>query len=178
MKQLLLYSIITLFGISCSCEWHAKRISAKCSSESISDSTSVSTEENVKIKDTTIYITEKGPTQWLPNPCKHLCDSMGNLKPFKEEKKKNGLTGRIETHGNVLTFDCDADSLKARIKYLEKQLSRKEVRKSEKKTVVTIRELNWFDRFCHWFFYICAGFGIGVIYFKLRKKISLRRLLK
>lgn len=73
-------------------------------------------------KDTTIFkdsITYKfisGPIQYLENPCKLLCDSLGNLKKFEIVKKKNGLKSTIKSVGNSIAFDCDADSLKDIIK--------------------------------------------------------------
>lgn len=53
-----------------------------------------------------------GPTLYLENPCKWLCDSLGNLKPVKRTEHKNGMTSSITTVGNVLKFDCKEDSLK------------------------------------------------------------------
>lgn len=132
-----------------------------------SDSTSVS--HDVIFKDTTIFITKTGPIQYLENPCKKLCDSLGNLKPFQIKEKKNGLIGTIKSVGNSIVFDCEADSLKAVIKVMQHEKS------TYKKEVKIVKEYcekehrNKFDGFTYWWFFISAGILLIVILFKIFK---------
>lgn len=77
-------------------------------------SDSVVTNHEVIFKDTTLYITERGETIYIPSPC-------DSIKPISIVKKKNGLTSTVKTIGNVISFDCEADSLRAVIKTLERR---------------------------------------------------------
>lgn len=70
------------------------------------------------VKDSITYRQIPGPVQYLENPCQHLCDSLGNLRPFEITKKKNGLKSTIKSIGNSIAFDCEADSLKEVIKMI------------------------------------------------------------
>ena len=66
-------------------------------------------------KDTTIYLPgKKGETIYLSSPC-------DSLKPLNIVKHKNGLTSSVKTVGKTIEFDCEADSLKAVIKTLERK---------------------------------------------------------
>lgn len=67
------------------------------------------TKQEVKID--TFYKSIPGPIQYFPSPCEKLCDSLGNLKPFKQTSTKNGITQSLESIGNVLVQKCDVDSL-------------------------------------------------------------------
>jgi hypothetical protein len=122
---LILIFIIALTGCS-----YEKRLNKWCKRCTVKDS--VSYKEVIKLKDTIIYITKAGPIQYLENPCKFLCDSFGNLKPFEIKKKENGIIGTIKSVGNSISFDCKADSLEAIIKGLRE----KEITKTETKTVI------------------------------------------
>jgi hypothetical protein len=70
-----------------------------------SDSTVTNTE--VIFKDTTLYITEKGETIYIQNPC-------DSVKPITT--KKNGIKSSVRQVGKGLVFECEADSLRAVIK--------------------------------------------------------------
>ena len=78
------------------------------------DSTHVS--EHTTIQWDTVFVPQKvpvpGPIQYLDNPCKLLCDSLGKLKPVNIVKHKNGIKSTIKTNGGKLEFTCSEDSLK------------------------------------------------------------------
>lgn len=75
-------------------------------------SDSVTTNHEIIFKDTTIYLTEKGETIYIDNPC----DSIKSIVT-----KKNGIKSSVRQVGNGLVFECEADSLKAIIKQLERK---------------------------------------------------------
>lgn len=117
-------------------------------------------------KDTTLYITVAGPVQYLENPCKLLCDSLGNLKKFEVKEKKNGIVSTIKSVGNSIVFDCEADSLKAIIKTPEHR------RSTYNKSVKIVPQYcerehrTKFDGFTYWYFLITAG--LIVLYIALK----------
>jgi hypothetical protein len=76
------------------------------------DSTATSDKVTVLFDTVQIPYPVAGPVQYLENPCKLLCDSLGRLKPVNIIRKTNGITGSIKTVGNSLVFDCKTDSLK------------------------------------------------------------------
>lgn len=151
---------------SCVTEKKRARICRECAGK---DSVSVITSEKIVQKDTTIYVSIPGPVQFLDNPCKNLCDSLGNLKPFRIETKKNGLKSVVESVGNSIRTECEADSLKQVITYLQKEISR---RQYEKKVVPVECEKvhrNGLDYFCRW-----SALGLGV-WFLIRYLITYLR---
>jgi hypothetical protein len=103
-----------------------------CSHCPVKDSVSYVTKTEVKYKDTTIYITQQGPIQYLENPCKLLCDSLGNLKKFEITKKENGIIGTIKSVGNTIAFDCKADSLAKELAALIKIIQESKVKEQTK----------------------------------------------
>lgn len=166
MKKFLVTILISLSLFSCISEKKRLKICRTCA---VKDSISYVEKEKIVLKDTTIFTTIAGPTQWLENPCKNLCDSLGNLIPFKKEKKSNGLKSTIKSVGNSIEVDCDADSLKNVIGYYEKQLEKV---KTQQTTVVSRCELehrNKFDGFTFWWFWITAIIIVIYLLFKLLK---------
>lgn len=172
--------ILLLTGLwSCSCSWHTNRATAKCGailsvSDSVTktDSISESVTERIVVKDTTIYITREGVVQYLPNPCSLLCDSLGNLKPFKSESKKNGVKSTIFSIGNVLAVDCKTDSLEHVIQLQNKVIER--IRKEKHTSVskhseqIPVHIRTPFERFCIWWFF-GSLVVVGVwVYFRFR----------
>jgi hypothetical protein len=129
-------------------------------------SDSTITKEKTVLKDTTLYITTPGPIQYLPNPCKDLCDSLGNLKPFEKKEKKNGIKSTIKSVGNSIAFDCEADSLKAVITTLQKEIS---ITSKEKTVIQKPCELDHIDRWDS--FWIRSGqilIILLILYFMLK----------
>lgn len=171
--------ILLLTGLwSCSCSWYTKKAQRKCGlvttdSTVITDSVSESVTERIVLKDTTIYITREGIIQYLPNPCAFLCDSLGNLKPFKSESKKNGVKSTITSIGNVLAVDCKTDSLEAVIQLQQKEIER--VRKEKHTSVskhseqIPIHIRTPFERFCIWYFW-CSLVVVGGVWLYLKFK--------
>lgn len=68
---------------------------------------SISYVENTIVDFDTIYRKLDGETIYINSPC----DSAGILKPFLLKKKTNGITATVTSTNNVLTVDCDVDSL-------------------------------------------------------------------
>lgn len=83
------------------------------------------------VKTDTFYKSVTGPIRYFASPCEKLCDSVGNLKPFKEISRKNGITQSIETFGNVLIQKCDGDSIAEINKQLTIELDHFRSEKSE-----------------------------------------------
>jgi hypothetical protein len=168
MRFLLIF-IISLSLFSCVTKKQRARICKECAGK---DSVSVEYKERIVKHDTTIYTTIAGPVQWLENPCKNLCDSLGNLKPFKVETKKNGLKSTIKSVGNSIQAECDADSLKQVITLLTKEIERTTF---EKKVIPSDCEkehkTRW-DGFTFWWFWITLGIIILFILLK-RFKINI-----
>lgn len=95
---------------SCVTQKQRERILKDCPVSS-SEKTSDSTSKKETIKHDSIFISVPGPIRYFPSPCETMCDSLGNLKPFKIETKKNGIKQTLESVGNVLIQKCDIDSL-------------------------------------------------------------------
>ena len=128
--------------------------------------------DSIVFKDTTIYIpTIVNTPIYLENPCKLLCDSLGNLKPFIKTEKKGGLKSTIKSVGNVLVVECETDSLKARIQYLEHHTI--DIEKSHTENTVQkpceLEHRTKFDGFTWWWFWITASILALFILIKLGK---------
>lgn len=116
--------------------------------------------DSIVLKDTTIYIpTVVNTPIYLENPCALLCDSFGKLKPFTRTEKKNGLKSTVKSVGNVLVVECETDSLKARIQYLEHHVI--DIEKSHTENTVQkpceLEHRTKFDGFTWWWFWITAA---------------------
>lgn len=162
LKSLTLAAVV-LIAVLSSCVSKRLKICRTCA---IKDS--IVFKEVIKLKDTTVYITLHGPTQYLENPCAHLCDSFGNLKPFEVKKKANGIVGTIKSVGNSLAFDCDADSLEAIIRDLEERT----IVKSNTITRLAAcdkEHRSSFDGFCRWWLYISAGICLLLLGWRILK---------
>lgn len=116
--------------------------------------------DSIVVKDTTVYIpTIVNTPIYLENPCKELCDSMGNLKSFSKTETKNGLKSTVKSVGNVLVVECETDSLKARIQYLEHHII--DVERSHTENTVEkpceLEHTSKFDGFTWWWFWITVS---------------------
>lgn len=166
-KNLLLLLIPILLNVSCVTEKKRQKICQKCPvkiEKEIHDSIIE------KLRDTTIYITTQGPVQYLENPCKTLCDSLGNLKPIKIENKKNGIKSTITTVGNSLVVNCETDSLKAVISGLKETLRITKEKEIKEVPVCHLEHKTWFDEYTFWWFWITLA--IFVIRIGIKKIIS------
>lgn len=115
-------AIVCVAVTSCVTLKQRERICATCTTH---DSTYVHDTTIVSVHDTTIklgYI--HGPVSYLPSPCQALCDSIGQLKPYTHTERHNGLVETLKTEGNVLVQECDADSLEAVIKVMQRDHDR------------------------------------------------------
>lgn len=136
------------------------------------DSIRVVTKEILVKKDSTIYIpTIINTPIYLENPCKLLCDSLGNLRPFIKTEKKGGLKTTIKSVGNVLVVECETDSLKARISWLERNLVSETFSHTEN-TVEKPCKLDHktkFDGFTFWWFWLTVSILSVWSFFKFGK---------
>lgn len=153
----IILAFIAIIALS-SCKAYKERICRECTTV---NKDSVSTVERTIILYDTVKIAYpvQGPIQYLENPCKNLCDSLGRLKPFEIKKKTNGITGTIKSVGNSIVFDCKEDSLKyiiekqlTTIKSFEDKQSTKTVQEDCKKEHTTK-----FTGFTFWWFWITLG---------------------
>lgn len=119
------------------------------------------------LKDTTIYITQTGPTVFVPSPC----DSAGNLKPIDIRKKKNGIVISIKSNGKNIEANCDTDSLEQVISGLTKEIERTKshVEVRHIKDACEREHRNGFDYFTRWWFWISVG--LLLLYILWRKYI-------
>lgn len=145
----LIASFIFLCLASCVTQKQRARICNTCSVVSNSKDSIIETVVHDTIKLPPIY----GPVQYLENPCKKLCDSLGNLIPFVIKEKKNGITGTIKSVGNSIAFDCAADSLQAYIEYIKKESYHKK-EENHVKYIPCENERTRFDGFTFWWFWI------------------------
>lgn len=132
ISAIIILSLITIFS-SCVTQKQRERILKDCpvsSTEKSSDSTS----KKETIKHDSVFISVPGPIRYFPSPCETMCDSLGNLKPFKVETKKNGIKQTLQSVGNVLIQKCDIDSLLQINK--EKTIEINRLIKKEKETQV------------------------------------------
>ena len=155
-------SLLVLVVLLTSCASHRLKICATCQTATIVKDSIVTI-----LKDTTIYISRKGDTITLANPCATLCDSFGNLKPFEIKKKKNGIVSTLKAENNKLTFDCAADSLEAIIKGLRETTTTH----SEVKTVTIEKQYTKFDRFKNTFFWVICALVFAYLAFRLKSLI-------
>lgn len=139
------YLFSMLFIVSCVTEKQRQKICRSCS---VKDSTVI--KETIKIKDTTIYVTQKGETVFLQSPC----DSIGNIFFTPKVVKSNGIKTNISHIGNVLTVRCDVDSLKKVIQLQQKQIDRY-TKINDIKYIPCKNERTSLDGFCRWFSLIC-----------------------
>lgn len=127
-----------------------------------SDSVSVSDKTTIEFDTLKIYYPVQGPIQYLENPCKTLCDSLGNLKPIHITKKSNGITGTIKTVGNSLVFDCKEDSLKYII-----ETQKRVIDTFEKDTKIVLKDCER-SHLKGWHYFLMWSGGIALIWLFIR----------
>ena len=136
------------------------------------DSVQTLIKNTVQKHDSIIYTSVPGPIQFLENPCKLLCDSLGNLIPFKiKEKKENGSRGTIFTVGNSIGFKCEIDSAAVAVSWYSYH-DTKEVISHTENTVKKECELEHrtdFDGVTWYWFWVTASILVLWILFKIFK---------
>ena len=117
--------ILLLSLTSCSTFKENRRIK-KCAKYQCIGKDSLIIKDSISYKTVidSFYHTEKAETVYLPSICDELCDSLGNLKPFKREVKNGSFTTTIKSVGNSLAVDCALDSLLLVNEYQEKEIFR------------------------------------------------------
>lgn len=172
MKKIILISFCLLFFTKCiltknqKLEFLAKHCQRK-------DSINYVQKDSIIHKDSLIYIpTIVNQPIYLENPCKTLCDSLGNLKPFTRTTKSNGLRSTVKKVGNTIVFDCQTDSLSARIKWLEHQITISKYSHTENtiEKPCYLPHKSSFDGFTKWWFIITAGLASVYYGFQAVKK--------
>lgn len=169
----LLSAILFILILSaCVTKKQEANILKKCvTSSSVKDTVWI--ERTIKL-DTT-YISIPGPTAYLPNPCQDLCDSLGHLKPFKQVSKKNGITQKLESVGNVLIQDCDVDSLLQVNRTLSERITHLRHEKDQMHDNCTLRHFTATDNFFEvsgkalWIIILLIVIGWAVKKFILKK---------
>lgn len=134
-------------------------------------------EDSIVVKTVTVPVIvpgAPGPTLYIENPCKLLCDSLGNLKKVNFTVNKGGQALNINTlGGGLLVSTATKDTT------IAAQVPQKEVYSAKEsiKYVPCNNERTAFDGFTRYWFYITAGllalWGL-VLYFR-RFKPFLRR---
>lgn len=136
------------------------------------DSTVTITKDSLVYKDTTIYKSIAGPTQYLENPCKLLCDSLGNLLNFTPiTKKENGSKGTIFKVGNSIGFKSEIDSMGVFVSWTENHVSKLRISHTENRIEkpCELEHITSFNGFEHWWFIITAGILVLWILIKIFK---------
>jgi hypothetical protein len=151
--QKLLLLLLSLSLFSCITEKQRLKICNSCATKTDSkDSVSV-----VEHWDTVKLAPIAGPVQYLENPCKTLCDSLGRLIPFKNTQTKNGIKSTVKSVGNSIVIECETDSLKAYIQVLKEKYTFSRKHDAEVKFLPCKNERTRFDGFAYWWFFITAG---------------------
>jgi len=136
------------------------------------DSIVVVKKDSIVYKDSLIYIpTVVNTPIYLENPCKLLCDSLGNLKHFSKTTTKGGLKSTVKSVGNVLVVECETDSLKARVQWLEHRITLDKYSHTENtvKKICELEHRNKFDGFTFWWFWITAAILLLILLIKFFK---------
>ena len=149
MKKIFIILVILCFA-SCVTEKQRLKICDSCAVKTVSKD---SVWEHV-VRDTITLPPIVGPVQYLENPCKELCDSLGHLKPFIKTETKNGITGTIKSVGNIIAFDCAADSLLAYIDCINEEWFYKKENSFIKNIPCSLKHETKFDGFTFWWFWI------------------------
>ena len=115
------------------------------------------------LKDTTIYVNQKGETIFLNLPC----DTIFKFKPIVISK--NGIKQKIELINKAIAFTCDVDSLKLVIRGLRETQTTKTTVSTKIIKEPCINKRNRFDGFCFWWFIITCSILVLYIIFKVLK---------
>lgn len=151
---LILDAVIVLFILS-SCVTERQRAKI-CNTCAVKEFTKDGIVE--KIVNLPIYIKgEDGPIQYLENPCKNLCDSLGRLKPFVSNKSKNGINQSVKTVGNSIVIASDKKDTTLSVPVKQKETFHNESKSEVKYVKCDLEHRTRFDGFTFWWFWITAG---------------------
>jgi hypothetical protein len=98
-----------------------------------------------------------GPTVYLDNPCKLLCDSLGHLRNVDIKTTKNGQTLHINTMGNGINVATETRDTALAVPVTTKETFHDE-KEADVKYVPCANERTAFDGFTRYWFYITALF--------------------
>lgn len=152
MLKNLIYILNTLFLFTaCVTEKQRQKICFTCPS-------------NTEIKDSIVFKTvtvpvvipgAPGPTLYLENPCKYLCDSLGNLRKVNINLCHKGQNLNINRLGGGLLVNTSIKDTTRSAEVQQKEIYRNE-HKDIIKYVPCANERTSFDGFCRIWFYITA----------------------
>ncbi|MDQ3047060.1 MAG: hypothetical protein M3R27_05885 [Bacteroidota bacterium] len=151
MKKIFFITLTTLALTSCVTQKQRSKICLTCTVVTQSHDSII---EKI-VRDTITLPPIAGPIQYLENPCKELCDSLGNLKPFIKTERKNGVVSTIRSVGNSIVVKCDTDSLQAEILKIEKERFQKI--ETVQRIPCHLQHESKFSGFTFWWFWITAG---------------------
>lgn len=118
---------------------------------------------------------EPGPTVYLENPCKLLCDSLGRLKPVNIHTVKNGQILHINTQGNGINISSERKdtAVNATVVNTDRYSKRKDV---EVRYEVCKRDHRTaFDGWCRYWFYGTAGALVIWVGWRRLRVMKIRR---
>jgi len=144
--------IFSIFFSSCVTEKQRRKICNSCAVETHN------TETITIIHDTVPKLIpgKDGPIVYLENPCKLLCDSLGNLKKGVDiNVSRNGMTTHVKTQGNGINISTASKDTTLKIP-VTNSVTVKDTKEAEVKYIPCANERTAFDGWCRWFFYIFA----------------------
>ncbi len=124
------------------------------------DSASYVKKDSIIKHDSIVYLSLPGTIQYLENPCKLLCDSLGNLKKFEIKKaQNNGVKSNIFKIGNSIGFKSYLDSAKIALSWNEHHTKEIDFSHTENtvKQECKLQHKSKFDGFTFWFFWIITS---------------------
>src|SRR5690242_18829440 len=123
MKKFLIGLLLFAIGFnSCITEKKRLKICNTCATQTFVKDSIV----EKLIHDSIMMPAIEGPIQYLENPCKELCDSLGRLKNINVSSTKNGITTRIKTIGNSLAVTTNKNDTVYKFIYRTKEVYRKQ----------------------------------------------------
>lgn len=173
MKKLILLASLFLVGCKIT-EEQRRQICFTCPSK-------IEVRDSISYVHDTVKITipgKPGPTIYLENPCKLICDSLGRLKPVNIKQQKNGQILHINTLGGGLNIHAETKDTTAKSPILNKQTFHSE-KTDTPKFIPCQDERTDFDGFCrYWFWatllllFIIAGLkGLQWYFKRLKSKL-------
>lgn len=175
MKNLILIFVIIFIFSSCMTQEKLNKICSTCPVKIVTKD-SVHTE--IKYKDSTVYITQQGPTVYLPHPCANICDSLGHLKKTFVPiiKKEKGIVATVQIRNDSLIFNCKDDSLKKVIVGLNQRITEfhdhEEVKTLPPVVTNVLTKLQGFWIVSGWLFWIIVICYAGIKAWKYYKQVK------
>lgn len=112
-----------------------------------------------------------GPTLYIDNPCKELCDSIGRLKKVNISVRHNGQTLNLNSMGGGLLINTARRDTVLPAEVKQKEVYRKE--KNDRPIYVPCEnERTAFDGWCRiWFYITGAAVALWLAWLYIRRKL-------